>query len=87
MQCGSQFGHRPVRSKPLSRKRQELVVALAPMERRPGEVPTDCWLATVASQRSPKLQQEIRLAGFAGKFERWLPVPAGGSVLATAVRP
>lgn len=54
---------------------QELVVPLAPMVRRPGGIPTDCWLATVASQRSPKLQQEVRLAGFAGKFERWLPVP------------
>lgn len=56
-------------------RRTELVVPLAPMVRRPGNSPTDCWLATVASQPPGRLRQEIRLAGFAGKFERWLPVP------------
>lgn len=55
--------------------RQELIVPLAPMVRRPGNSPTDCWLTTVSSQPAGRLQQEIRLAGFAGKFERWLPVP------------
>lgn len=56
-------------------QRTELVVPLAPMVRRPGNSPTDCWLATVSSQPPGRLRQEIRLAGFAGKFERWLPVP------------
>ena len=56
-------------------RRNELIVALAPMTVRTGKSPTDCWLASVASQPPGRIRQEIRLAGFAGKFESWLPVP------------
>lgn len=54
---------------------RELVVPLAPLTYRPGQIPADCWLATVAGARSGKRTYEVRLAGFAGKFESWLPVP------------
>jgi hypothetical protein len=54
---------------------REVVVPLAPLTNRPGQVPADCWLATVADSRAGKRVFEVRLAGFAGKFERWLPVP------------
>lgn len=54
---------------------REVVVPLAPLTYRPGQIPADCWLATVVSGRSGKRTYEIRLAGFAGKFESWLPVP------------
>lgn len=54
---------------------REIVVPLAPLTYRPGQVPADCWLATVTSGRAGKRTYEIRLAGFAGKFESWLPVP------------
>ena len=63
---------------------RELVVPLAPLTYRPGQVPADCWLATAASSRSGKRTYEIRLAGFAGKFESWLPVP---DLLAVAAVP
>jgi hypothetical protein len=54
---------------------REVVVPLAPLTHRPGQNPADCWLATVAGSRGGKRTYEIRLAGFAGKFESWLPVP------------
>ncbi len=54
---------------------REIVVPLAPLTNRPGQVPADCWLATVADARAGKRVFEVRLAGFAGKFESWLPVP------------
>ena len=54
---------------------RELVVPLAPLTYRPGQNPADCWLATVGGRPSGKQAYEVRLAGFAGKFESWLPVP------------
>ncbi|MBA3477136.1 MAG: hypothetical protein H0T52_01860 [Lautropia sp.] len=54
---------------------REVVVPLAPLTYRPGQIPADCWLSTVVSGRSGKRTYEVRLAGFAGKFESWLPVP------------
>jgi hypothetical protein len=54
---------------------RELVVPLAPLTHRPGQIPADCFLETVASGRPGKRTYEVRLAGFAGKFESWLPVP------------
>jgi len=53
----------------------ELVVPLAPLTYRPGQNPADCWLTTVTGARGGKRTFEVRLAGFAGKFESWLPVP------------
>lgn len=63
---------------------RELVVPLAPLTYRPGQVPADCWLATAVSGRSGKRTYEVRLAGFPGKFESWLPVP---DLLAVAAVP
>jgi hypothetical protein len=63
---------------------RELVVPLAPLTYRPGQIPADCWLATAASGRSGQRTYEVRLAGFAGKFESWLPVP---DLLAVAAVP
>ena len=54
---------------------RDIVVPLAPLTYRPGQIPADCWLATAASGKSGKRTYEVRLAGFAGKFESWLPVP------------
>ena len=54
---------------------RELVVPLAPLTYRPGQNPADCWLTTVTGTRGGKRTFEVRLAGFAGKFESWLPVP------------
>lgn len=54
---------------------REIVVPLAPLTYRPGQIPADCWLAAAASGRSGKRTYEVRLAGFPGKFESWLPVP------------
>jgi len=54
---------------------RELVVPLAPLTFRPGQIPADCWLASVVAGRPGKRTYEVRLAGFAGKFESWLPVP------------
>ncbi|HZH05358.1 MAG TPA: hypothetical protein VEY69_01665, partial [Lautropia sp.] len=54
---------------------RELVVPLAPLTFRPGQIPADCWLSTVVAGRSGQRTYEVRLAGFAGKFESWLPVP------------
>jgi hypothetical protein len=54
---------------------RELVVPLAPLTYRPGQNAADCWLGTVAGSRGGKRTYEVRLAGFAGKFESWLPVP------------
>lgn len=56
-------------------RRTEIVVPLAPLTYRPGDVPADCWLTAVSTQRPGAHNFEVRLAGFAGKFERWLPVP------------
>ena len=63
---------------------RDIVVPLAPLTYRPGQVPADCWLATATAGRSGKHTYEIRLAGFAGKFESWLPVP---DLLAVAAVP
>ncbi len=63
--------------------RNELVVPLAPLTFRPGDIPADCWLQAAAGRRPGSNAWEVRLAGFPGKFERWLPVPdllAVGSV-------
>lgn len=54
---------------------RELVVPLAPLANRPGQVPADCWLTTTTSSRAGKQVFEVRLAGFAGRFDSWLPVP------------
>ena len=56
-------------------RQRELVVPLAPLTYRPGQNAADCWLGTVAGSRGGKRTYEVRLAGFAGKFESWLPVP------------
>lgn len=68
---------------PEEAQRTELVVPLAPLTYRPGDIPADCWLQAVTNRRPGNNAFEVRLAGFAGKFERWLPVPdllAVGSV-------
>jgi hypothetical protein len=54
---------------------REVIVPLAPLTYRPGQIPADCWLSSVVAGRSGKRTYEVRLAGFAGKFESWLPVP------------
>ena len=54
---------------------RELMVPLAPLTFRPGQIPADCWLTTAVAGRSGQRNYEVRLAGFAGKFESWLPVP------------
>ncbi|MGE0799537.1 MAG: hypothetical protein AB7O55_14575, partial [Lautropia sp.] len=60
---------------PEEAKQRELIVPLAPLTYRPGQVPADCWLVAVAGGKPGKRTYEIRLAGFPGKFEHWLPVP------------
>lgn len=56
-------------------KATDLVVPLAPLTNRVGNLPSDCWLETVSRADPVKQTLEVRLAGFAGKFESWLPVP------------
>lgn len=53
----------------------ELVVPLAPLTNRVGNLPSDCWLETVSRADPVRQTFEVRLAGFPGKFESWLPVP------------
>jgi len=52
---------------------RELVVPLAPPALRPDGVPADCWIAATALTKSGRRIHEIRLAGFAGKYDGWLP--------------
>ncbi len=52
-----------------------LVIPLAPLTERLGGVPSDCWLETVTQAELVKQIFEVRLAGFPGRFEAWLPVP------------
>ena len=60
---------------PAEAKATELIVPLAPLTNRVGDLPTDCWLETVARADAVRQTLEVRLAGFPGKFESWLPVP------------
>ncbi len=69
---------------PEETRQRELVVPLAPLTYRPGQIPADCWLATAAAAKPGKRTFEVRLAGFPGRFERWLPVP---DLLAVAAVP
>lgn len=56
-------------------KGHTLVVPLAPLTRREGDVPSDCWLMTMTQAEPFRQTFEVRLAGFPGRFESWLPVP------------
>ena len=60
---------------PAEAEATELIVPLAPLTNRVGDLPTDCWLETVTRAESVRQTLEVRLAGFPGKFESWLPVP------------
>ena len=60
---------------PAEAKATELIVPLAPLTNRVGGLPTDCWLETVTRADAVRQTLEVRLAGFPGKFESWLPVP------------
>ena len=60
---------------PAEAKATELIVPLAPLTNRVGDLPTDCWLETVTRADAVRQTLEVRLAGFPGKFESWLPVP------------
>ena len=60
---------------PAEAKATELIVPLAPLANRVGDLPTDCWLETVTRADAVRQTLEVRLAGFPGKFESWLPVP------------
>ena len=60
---------------PAEAEATELIVPLAPLANRVGDLPTDCWLETVTRAESVRQTLEVRLAGFPGKFESWLPVP------------
>lgn len=60
---------------PAEAKSTELIVPLAPLTNRVGDLPTDCWLETVTRADAVRQTLEVRLAGFPGKFESWLPVP------------
>ena len=60
---------------PAEAKATELIVPLAPLSNRVGDLPTDCWLETVTHLEPVRQTLEVRLAGFPGKFESWLPVP------------
>lgn len=60
---------------PAEAKATQLIVPLAPLTNRVGDLPTDCWLETVTHADSVRQTMEVRLAGFPGKFESWLPVP------------
>ena len=60
---------------PAEAKATELIVPLAPLTNSVGDLPTDCWLETVTRADAVRQTLEVRLAGFPGKFESWLPVP------------
>ena len=60
---------------PAEARATDLVVPLAPLTNRVGELPSDCWLETVTRADPVRQTFEVRLAGFPGKFESWLPVP------------
>ncbi|MDO5102407.1 MAG: hypothetical protein Q4D91_05845 [Lautropia sp.] len=60
---------------PAEAKAHALVVPLAPLSKRVGDVPSDCWLETMTQAERIKQTLEVRLAGFPGRFESWLPVP------------
>lgn len=60
---------------PAEAKATELIVPLAPLTNRVGDLPSDCWLETVSNADPVRQTLEVRLAGFPGKFESWLPVP------------
>ena len=60
---------------PAEAEATELIVPLAPLTNRVGDLPTDCWLETVTRADAVRQTLEVRLAGFPGKFESWLPVP------------
>ena len=60
---------------PAEAKSTELIVPLAPLTNRVGDLPTACWLETVTRADAVRQTLEVRLAGFPGKFESWLPVP------------
>jgi hypothetical protein len=52
---------------------QELVVSLLPPGDRPGGVPADCLLSAPAAAGTGRRTFELRLAGFAGQYDSWLP--------------
>ena len=54
---------------PAEAKATELIVPLAPLSNRVGDLPTDCWLETVTHLEPVRQTLEVRLAGFPGKFE------------------
>ncbi|MDO4682759.1 MAG: hypothetical protein Q4B17_08220 [Lautropia sp.] len=60
---------------PAEAKGHGLIVPLAPLSKRVGDVPSDCWLETVTQADPVRQTLEVRLAGFPGRFESWLPVP------------
>lgn len=60
---------------PAEARATDLVVPLAPLSSRVGDLPSDCWLETVTRADPVRQTLEVRLAGFPGKFESWLPVP------------
>ena len=60
---------------PAEARATDLVVPLAPLTNRVGDLPSDCWLETVTRADPVRQTFEVRLAGFPGKFESWLPVP------------
>jgi hypothetical protein len=61
---------------------RELVVPLAPPALGPDGAPADCWLAAANSVKSGERMHEIRLAGFVGQYDAWLPQ---ANLLAVAV--
>ncbi|MDO4904872.1 MAG: hypothetical protein Q4A16_04875 [Lautropia sp.] len=60
---------------PAEAKGNTLVLPLAPLTTRVGNVPSDCWLETMTQAEPIRQVFEVRLAGFPGRFESWLPVP------------
>jgi hypothetical protein len=63
---------------------RELVVQLAPPAPLPDGALSDCWVAATASPRSRAQVHEIRLAGFVGLHDGWLPQ---SNLLAVATAP
>ena len=63
---------------------RELVVQLAPPSPLPDGALADCWVAATASPRSRAQVHEIRLAGFVGLYDGWLPQ---ANLLAVATAP
>lgn len=57
---------------PADLQASELVVPLAPPQQRPGGLATDCWLAAAARLAPARHALEVRLAGFAGRYDGWL---------------